>query len=275
MPDQIDLSSMQSVPVIGARGFVRLHRHWREPDAAMWEKIWNGTKARSDYWAAARRGAMAGEYAAFFRRYLEPGSRIIEAGCGVGQVVLALRQWGHDCWGVDFAEETIALLNRKFPDVPFLKADIRELPFRDASFDAYISLGVIEHFASGQEAMLAEAARILRPGGIIFLSVPALNSYRKLRIRLGSYDRTAIEPFFEACYGLVELREMLLESGFEPLAHQFQNTVMTFAQETPVRPLYRLLEDTRFPRSAVDRLLRLVLPRRWFGHMLMVVGRRN
>lgn len=49
---------------------------------------------------------------------------------------------------------------------------------------------------------------------------------------------------------------------------------MIFAQEIPLRPLYRLLEDTRYPRSAVGRVLRLLLPRRWFGHMLMIVGRR-
>jgi hypothetical protein len=108
----------------------------------------------------------------------------------------------------------------------------------------------------------------------MFLSVPALNAYRALRIRLGTYDHEATEPFFEACYGLAELHELLHESGFEPIEHHYQNTVMTFVQETPLRPLYRLLEDTRYPRSAADRVLRLLLPRRWFGHMLMVVGRR-
>jgi SAM-dependent methyltransferase len=240
----------------------------------MWEKIWDGTGARRDYWAAALRGAMSGEYARLFRRHLPPQSKILEAGCGVGQVVLALRQWGHDCWGLDYAKKTVALLNHEFPNVPFRQGDIRALPFEDASFDAYISLGVIEHFTSGQEIMLAEAARIVRPGGTIFLSVPALNSYRDLRIRLGTYDREATEPFFEACYGLAELQELLRESGFEPVEHHYQNTVMTFAQETPLRPLYRMLEDTRYPRSAVDRVLRLLLPRRWFGHMLMIVGRR-
>ena len=50
---------------------------------------------------------------------------------------------------------------------------------------------------------------------------------------------------------------------------------MTFAQETPIRPLYRHIEDTRRLRGAVDRLLRLVLPKPIFGHMVMVVARRT
>jgi hypothetical protein len=66
----------------------------------------------------------------------------------------------------------------------------------------------------------------------------------------------------------------LFRCKFEPVEHHYQNTVMIFAQEIPLRPLYRLLEDTRYPRSAVGRVLRLLLPRRWFGHMLMIVGRR-
>jgi ubiquinone/menaquinone biosynthesis C-methylase UbiE len=240
----------------------------------MWGDLWNTPGVGELYWRAALQGRIGGENEALFRALLPRKAKILEAGCGVGQVVLALRQWGHDCWGLDYAGVTIGCLKGRFPDVPFIQGDIRALPFEDASFDAYISLGVIEHFTSGQEIMLAEAARIVRPGGTIFLSVPALNSYRELRIRLGTYDRGATKPFFEACYGLAELQELLRESGFEPLEHHYQNTVMTFAQETPLRPLYRLLEDTRYPRSAVDRVLRLLLPRRWFGHMLMVVGRR-
>jgi hypothetical protein len=49
---------------------------------------------------------------------------------------------------------------------------------------------------------------------------------------------------------------------------------MTFVQESPLRPAYRLLEGTRYPRSAVDRTLHKVLPRKYFGHMILVVARK-
>lgn len=50
---------------------------------------------------------------------------------------------------------------------------------------------------------------------------------------------------------------------------------MTFAQETPLRPFYLRIEDVRYVRGAVDRLLSLVLPESLFGHMVMMVARRN
>jgi ubiquinone/menaquinone biosynthesis C-methylase UbiE len=274
MKDQIDLSEMESVPVQSARGFGRLHRYWRTANEDMWDALWQKTPSRS-YWNAALRGELAHDYAVLFLRHLQPGVRILEAGCGVGQVVLALRQRGYDCWGLDFAAKTIGMLRSVFPEVPFHQGDIRALPFANESFDAYVSLGVIEHFTEGQELMLAEAARVLRPGGKMFVSVPAFNGYRRLRARLGTYDQSAAAPFFEACYSREELELLLREAGFEPLEHQYQNTVMTFAQETPLRPFYRPIEDVRYVRGAVDRALRLVLPRPWFGHMLMIVAAKR
>lgn len=274
MPDQIDLSKMQSVPVLGPNGFLRLHRHWRESDSVMWDDIWNHTPSTT-YWRSALSGQLASDYERLFLKYLPREAKVLEAGCGVGQVVLALRARGFDCYGLDFTNTIIKTLNERFPDVPFHHGDIRSLPYADATFDSYISLGVIEHFAEGQERMLLESARVTKPGGFIFVSVPALNGYRKFRCNHGLYASVATEPFFESCFFVDELEVLLRNAGFSPVEHSYQNTIMTFAQETPIRPLYRLIEDVRYVRGAVDRLLQLMLPKAWFGHMVMVVAKRN
>ena len=271
MKDQIDLSAMQSVPVIGPYGYPRLHRYWREPTGEMWDEIWLRTPSR-DYWKAAMQGQLPLDYAPLFNKYLPKGSRLLEAGCGVGQVVLALRAQGFNCYGLDYAENVIKLLNEEFPEVPFTQGDIRDIPYPDAFFDGYITLGVIEHFVDGQREMLAEAARVIKKGGHIFVSVPVLNGFRKLRCKLSTYDRHANLPFFESCISVEELSSLLRENGFEPLEVIYTNTVMTFAQETPIRPLYRHIEDVRYVRGGVDRLLRLFLPKSYFGHMVMVIG---
>ncbi len=273
MPDQIDLSAMQSLPVKNAAGYIRLNRYWRKPDGEMWDEIWKETNF-NEYWSHALAGHLAKDYERLFQHYLKPGSKLLEAGCGVGQVVLAMRARGFDCYGLDYAEKIITTLNKRFPDVPFHCGDIRNLPYPDATFDGYISLGVIEHFLEGQDGMLQEAARIVKPGGYIFVSVPALNSFRKLKIRHGGYQKIASMPFFESCISLEELENLLRNSGFEPIEHSFQNPVMTFVQETPIRPIYRYIEDIRYIRGTVDRLFRLFLPKAWFGHMVMVVAKK-
>ena len=55
--------------------------------------------------------------------------------------------------------------------VSFQKSDIRALPHSNQLYDAYISLGVIEHFTDRQILILEEVARVIKIGGI-FVSVP-------------------------------------------------------------------------------------------------------
>lgn len=274
MPDFIDLSKMQSVPVMGPNGHQRLYRYWREPDGSMWDEVWANTSVR-DFWKDALAGCIDADVGPLLFKYLPSEAKVLEAGCGVGHVVLAMRSKGYNCFGLDYAPEIIQVLKKEFPDIPFDQGDIRCLPYEDSSFDGYVSLGVIEHFTEGQEQMLREAARVVKPGGLLFVSVPALNAWRKQRCRLGLYDKVGTEPFFEACFSVEELEYLVRDSGFTPIEHIFFNPVMTFAQETVIRPLYRWIEDVRYVRGAVDRLLKLVLPKAMLGHMLMIVARRN
>jgi len=58
--------------------------------------------------------------------------------------------------------------------------DVGALAIGDSTCDAYISLGVMEHFPEGMQRPLSEAKRVLRSGGIIILQVPHFNPLRKL-----------------------------------------------------------------------------------------------
>jgi hypothetical protein len=49
---------------------------------------------------------------------------------------------------------------------------------------------------------------------------------------------------------------------------------MTFVQETKIRPLYWYIEDIRYVRGIIDRFLSLILPKTWFGHMMMIVANK-
>ena len=58
--------------------------------------------------------------------------------------------------------------------------DILDIRYPDSSFEAYISMGVVEHFEDGPVPALKEAYRVLKPNGLIFVSTPTVNVIRKL-----------------------------------------------------------------------------------------------
>ena len=106
MPDLINLSNMESVSVKSEYGFTRLNRYWQEPDGSMWDDIWDNTNT-TEYWGEALKGNLMPEYRDLFLKYFQSGDKVLEAGCGAGQVVIAMREQGFDCHGLDFAKKII------------------------------------------------------------------------------------------------------------------------------------------------------------------------
>lgn len=115
------------------------------------------------------------------RLALEPGQRLLDLGCGEGRHTLGawLTAPVHAI-GVDLALEdlqTAAARRDEFqgaddrPAPAFVRGDGLALPFADDSFDAVICSEVLEHVPD-YEAVLAEIQRVLRPGGLLAVSVP-------------------------------------------------------------------------------------------------------
>ena len=103
------------------------------------------------------------------RRFLQfaPGDRVIDLGCGSGRSILWNAASGAAFTGVDvspfFAHEARATADLAL-------ADLRQLPFADGSFTKAYALDVLEHLSpDALDAMLAEAARVLAPGGALFV----------------------------------------------------------------------------------------------------------
>jgi SAM-dependent methyltransferase len=110
----------------------------------------------------------------------EPGARILEGGCGFGAWCEWLERRGHQVIGVEYDERVIRRAKGFNPDAPVQLGNVLELPYPDGSFDAYVSLGVVEHFRDGPVPALREGRRILRPGGLAFITTPYLNVLRRL-----------------------------------------------------------------------------------------------
>jgi SAM-dependent methyltransferase len=104
----------------------------------------------------------------------EPGSKVLEVGCGVGAqtVQLVTRSPGIHLTAVDISEESLAHAKARVAatapqaHVEWLHDDLLNLPFEDQTFDHLFICFVLEHLPQPAEA-LAELRRLLRPGGTI------------------------------------------------------------------------------------------------------------
>lgn len=97
------------------------------------------------------------------------GGRVLDIGCGVGQVVARLSQAGYEAHGVDVTEPNIAK-TRAFTD-RCLVYDGARLPYPADHFESVGALNVLEH-VEDPEGFVREAVRVTRPGGRIVLSSP-------------------------------------------------------------------------------------------------------
>jgi 2-polyprenyl-3-methyl-5-hydroxy-6-metoxy-1,4-benzoquinol methylase len=102
-----------------------------------------------------------------------PGMRVLDIGCGRGEVLLACAARGAEVAGIDYAPAAVEISLDTLAAVPgadVRQGDVTRLPWADASFDAVLSGDVIEHLvAADADAMLREARRVLRPGGRLVL----------------------------------------------------------------------------------------------------------
>lgn len=102
------------------------------------------------------------------------GGRVLDAGCGGGGTALSLAEESRFAVGLDLHarfEGSGTLLQREkgVANAAFVQGDGARLPFRDGSFDLVFSHSVIEHVTSAEE-YLRECHRVLRPGGLLYLS---------------------------------------------------------------------------------------------------------
>ena len=118
------------------------------------------------------------------------GPRVFVAGCGKGHEALFIRrELGGSLVGVDIDQKWQPGLGADVPDFQLLAGSILDLPFADDSFDVVFYHHVIEH-VSDPAGSLRELARILRPGGLIYVGTP--NRHRVVGY-LGSFDATTSE----------------------------------------------------------------------------------
>jgi SAM-dependent methyltransferase len=146
---------------------------------------------------------------------------VLEAGCGLGQYVLLLRERGWAAIGVDWSRDALASARRVSP-APLAAMGLTALALRDGAVAGYVSLGVVEHDPAGPDGILAEARRVLAPDGTLVISVPYVNGLRRLGARWIRRKNRALQAaggkFYQYAFTRAELLGALARHGFTPLA---------------------------------------------------------
>ncbi len=151
-------------------------------------------------------------------RYLPAwrNAAILDAGCGTGGNLAHLEGAGRRV-GLDFSPDALAGA-RKRDLAELVRGTVTSLPFAASSFDAAISMSVIYHqWVADPAEALREVHRVLRPGGLLFLDVPAYQSL------LSAHDEAVMTA---RRFDARETRRLVEASGFEVLRVTHWNTLL-------------------------------------------------
>jgi 2-polyprenyl-6-hydroxyphenyl methylase/3-demethylubiquinone-9 3-methyltransferase len=195
----------------------------------------------------------------------KPG-RILDVGCGAGILANALADEGHRVSGIDMSRGSLKIARSRRPRTStpsggsgaggrprsgsqsglaaYIAADAYRLPYRDASFDAVTALDFLEH-VSAPERIIAEASRVLRPGGLFFFHTFNRNPLAWLIIIKGvewfvrnTPERMHVLPLF---IKPAELRAYCDRNGMRPME-------MTGMRPEILRPAFwKMLATRRVP----------------------------
>lgn len=147
---------------------------------------------RQHWWFVGRRKI----FQKVLQKYLQENEKVLDVGCGTGGNMLLLKQYG-EVHGVDMSDE--ALQYAKTAGYTSLtKADGASMPITENSFDAVFAIDVLEHIDNDVQA-LKEWLRVVKPGGIVFLSVPAFQFLWSYHDTLNHHKRRYTKSSLRHC----------------------------------------------------------------------------
>lgn len=167
------------------------------------------------------------------RRHVTSG-RLLDLGCAQGNLALLAAEAGLESYAVDLRLEFLRYAGQKYERGRFQRvaSDATHLPFPNSFFDAVVWGEVIEHVAY-PENILAEIARVMRPGGVLLVTTP---NGARLRTGLPTFSQVADRSRLESrqfqpdsdghlfLFTRKELAAVLAQSGFRVVSQSLYAT---------------------------------------------------
>lgn len=238
-----------------------------------WEHIWDTASVEREL--ELMRTARARSALQTYTAYLKKDGIHLEAGSGLSAAVITLRQMGYNVIGLDYAANALRVSHAYDSSLPLLVGDVHALPHADNALDGYLSFGVLEHFEHGMGPALAEAYRVLKPGGILLLTIPypnVVNRFVAWRRKGQGVTVLNDDEFYESTYDRDTLCNNVTKAGFKlekvvPTSHSY--TLWGLGKIFRGKGYY----ETSLLAEVLGSLFKIILP--WpFNFSTLVVGRK-
>jgi SAM-dependent methyltransferase len=216
---------------------------------------------------------------------ITPADRVIDLGCGTGRHVLELSKTPSDIIGADISRHDIRagrylleIMRRRGEvkaRVHWLQTAGERLPFKDAAFDRVICTETLEH-VDDEQVLARELVRVLKPGGILAISVPDEYS-EKVFWKLSRNYRTHAGGHVRI-FGRGEIVRLMRTSGLDPYAVRYRHSLETlywlshvafwsdWGKQGPITSAFRRILDSQRARqsavvTALDEIGNRILPK--------------
>ncbi len=238
-----------------------------------WENIWDTASVEREL--QEMNYPRAQKSIQIYTEHLPKNGVILEAGSGLGAIVITLRRMGYNLVGLDYAVKALHTSHAYDPSLPLVAGDVHALPHATNSLDGYLSFGVLEHFEHGMQPALKEAFRILKPGGVMILTIPYPNVVNRLVAWQRKRKNITVlndDDFYESTYTRDALCQNVTSAGFKlekviPTSHSY--TLWGLGGPFRAKGYYQ----TSALAEALGGLLKLILP--WpFNFSTLVIARK-
>lgn len=143
-------------------------------------------------------------------------SVLLDAGCGTGYLLSVAGNGAH-AFGVDMSREALRIASLQCGCI-LSRSSVTDLPYRDGFFDLVTCVDVLYHqWVPDELAAIREFQRVLKPGGVLLLHVPALEALR------GNHDRVV---FTRKRFGIAEVRSQVETAGFRIERITYRNSLV-------------------------------------------------
>ncbi len=257
----VRLNGARSVGIWAAGVLVGLRSLRREPILGFKRLV-----LPASYWRSV-------EFAYVWRQFaLPPGARVLDVGSPKDLAAMLARHRGYHVLATDILPEAVAL-SRRYAAAQRLEGegaglvrsevqDGRALTYPDNCFDAAYSVSVLEHIPDrGDSEAIRELIRVVRPGGVVVVTVPFDRNYRETFVQGPVYERKPVGAeaiFYERHYDRRALAERLLLPATADLLDLSYWGEGAVRMEASLDRLGRL----RLPLYPIEGLLSTVLLRR-------------